>query len=182
MGREGTTKHVEKPPMFWCFTKMGNLPRKTKLKKPQELWTKTPQFLFKAFLLWLMVAWCLGLSCILKRIPTDFPQLKISCLQTFSHFPTGTRHFEANPWTKKNIHNIQKMILPGEFAQLFLLLDEITGFLEWSFCSSYSYCRPKNPVQKTFRLQVTQRQNPYVTCQRPRFYRHVLGVPVEAKS
>lgn len=44
------------------------------------------------------------------------------------------------------------------------------------------YCRQKNPVQKTFRLQVTQRQNPYVTCQRPRFLHHVLRVPVEAKS
>lgn len=59
MGREGTAKHVEKPPMFWCFTKMGNLPRNTKLKKPQEHGKKITTFFVQGlfyFGLWLLGA------------------------------------------------------------------------------------------------------------------------------
>lgn len=173
MGREGTTQRADMPPMFWCFTKIGK-----PSKKLQELWKKVITFFVQGLFFWLMVAWCLGLSCILKRIPTDFRQLKISCLQTFSQFPTAMRHFEANPWTKKN-HNIQKMILPGEFAQLFFCLTKLEAFWNDHFAGVVFIVALKIPFKKPSGCRWPNAKNPHVTCQP---LHHVLRVSIEAKG
>lgn len=161
MGREGTTSHVETPPMFWCFTKMGNLPRNSKLKKNTKTLKKSPQFLLKG--LFTSAYSCLVLRLVLhpQENPNGFSSVEDFLSSNFLTIPNRYETFRGQPLNKKKKSQHPKDDSSWRIRAVFVLLDEIRDVLEWSFCWSYFIVALKIP-KKLFRLQVTQRQKP--TC------------------